>query len=84
MVLWTDECYVWLGGKRGTVYVTCHGGEEYLDNCLVSKFEQKNSLMIWGGILGYNRKKVLVIWEKEDWGSIKTKTYIGYILIPII
>ena len=83
-VLWTDECYVWLGGKRGTVYVTRRAGEEYLDDCLVPKFEQKNSLMIWGGILGYNGKKVLVIWEKEDWGSIKAKTYIDHILIPII
>jgi len=83
-VLWTDECYVWLGGKRGTVYVTRRAGEEYLDDCLIPKFEKQNSLMIWGGILGYNGKKILVIWEKEDWGSIKAKTYIDYILMPII
>ena len=83
-VLWTDECYVWLGGKWGTVYVTRSAGEEYLDDCLVPKFEQKNILMIWGGILAYNGKKGLVIWEKEDWGSIKAKTYIDHILIPII
>ena len=59
-------------------------GEEYLEDCLIPKFEKQNSLMIWGGILGYNGKKIFVIWEKENWCSIKAKTCIDHILISII
>jgi len=60
-VLSTNECYSCLEEKRGIVYVTCNAGKEYLANCLMPRFEKKNSLLIYGGILDYNRKKVLVI-----------------------
>ena len=40
--------------------------------------------MIWGGILGSEGKKVLVIWEKDDWGTITAQTYINHILVPAL
>ena len=38
--------------------------------------------MIWGGIPGSEGKKVLVIWEKDDWGTITAQTYINHTLAP--
>lgn len=38
--------------------------------------------MIWGAILGDGGKKIIVIWEKDNWGSITARTYINDILIP--
>ena len=50
----------------------------------VPKFKQENSVMIWGGIPGSEGKKVLVIWEKDDWGTITAQTYINHILVPAL
>ena len=83
-VIWTDECYIWLGKRPGRVYITRRAGEEYLDDCLVPKFDKKDSVMVWGGILGEGGKKVLVIWERDDWGTISASTYINNILIPTL
>ena len=45
-VLWTDECYVWLSGTRGNVWVTRCSGEEYEEACLSPTFKQRNAIMI--------------------------------------
>ena len=83
-VLWTDECYIWMGENRGTVNVTRTKDEKLHPDCLVPRFAKKNSFMIWGGILGSTGEKLLVIWEKKDWGSIRARTYIDHILQPVI
>lgn len=83
-VIWTDESYIWLGGKRGKVYITRAAEEVWLEDCLVPKFSKQDSIMIWGGILGLGGKKAMVIWEREDWGTITAKTYVDHVLVPVI
>jgi hypothetical protein len=83
-VIWTDECYVWLSGYTGRVYVTRAAGEELFDDCLVPTYAKRSSVMVWGGILGLNGKKVLVLWERDDWGTIRATTYIDHVLVPVI
>lgn len=82
-VLWTDECYVWLGGARGNIWVTRKPGEDYLEECIAPKFKKQNSVMIWGGILG-GKKAPLVLWDKKDWGTITAKTYVDHVLQPVL
>ena len=40
--------------------------------------------MVWGAILGSTGKKVLVIWERDDWGTISAQTYVDHILTPVL
>lgn len=84
-VIWTDECYVWLSGRHGRMYVTRKVGkeEEYLQDCIVPKFEKKHTVMIWGAIVG-DRKSQLVFWDRENWGTITAEAYINYVLRPVI
>ena len=62
------------------MFVTRQVGEEWLDECLLPKFKKENSIMVWGGILGETGTKFLVLWEKNDWGTITAQTYIDHIL----
>jgi hypothetical protein len=39
--------------------------------------------MVWGGILDSGGKKILVIWEKDDWVTIMAQTYINHTLVPV-
>jgi len=82
-VIWTDECYVWLSGHTSRVWVTRRPGEEYNDDCLLPKFPKKNSIMVWGGILG-GTKSELILWDKDNWGSITAKSYVDNVLIPVL
>jgi len=82
-VIWTDECYVWLSGHTSRVWVTRRTGEEYHDDCLLPKFPKKNSIMIWGGILG-EKKSELVLWDKDNWGTITARSYVDNVLIPVL
>ena len=39
-VIWSDECYVYLGDDRGTVWVTRTAEEEFDENCIIPTFKQ--------------------------------------------
>lgn len=82
-VIWTDECYVWLEGSRGTTWVTRRHGEEYDGDCIAPKFPKRNSVMIWGGIVG-GRKTPLVLWNRDDWGTITANSYVNNVLTPVL
>jgi hypothetical protein len=69
---------------RGRVHVTRQVGEQWIDNCLIPLFQKKNSIIVWGGILGARSKKVLVLWERDDWGTITAQTYVDHILVAFI
>jgi len=82
-VIWTDECYVWMTGPRGTTWVTRRPGEEYEDDCIAPKFPKGKTVMIWGGILG-GKKTPLVLWNREDWGTITANSYVTNVLTPVL
>jgi hypothetical protein len=80
LVVFTDECSIAAGGKRGTIWVTRKAGEEYEEACLVPKFSHISGVMIWGALRA-GRKAPLVIWNKYNWGSINAETYCNHILL---
>jgi DDE superfamily endonuclease/Transposase len=60
-VIWSDECYVYLGDRNGRVYVTCGPDEEY-DECLVPTFKQSTvQVMVWGCIMKGKRGPLVVL-----------------------
>lgn len=62
-VIWSDECYVYLGDDRGRVYVTRRADEEYDEDCLVPTFKQSAvRVMVWGCIMK-GRKGPLIVLE---------------------
>lgn len=82
-VVWTDESYIWLGGARGNVWITRRPGEDYLESCIAPTFKKQNSVMIWGGIIG-GKKAPLVLWDRDNWGTISAVTYIENVLQPVL
>jgi len=81
-VMFSDECFIAAGGKRGKVFVTHMPGEEYLEDCLVPKFSHYSAVMVWGAIRG-GQKSPLVVWDKKNWGSIDAVTYCNNLLYPV-
>jgi len=39
--------------------------------------------MVWGGILG-GKKCEMVLWDKDNWGTITSRRYVDNVLIPVI
>lgn len=56
-------------------------GQAYLEDCLVSHFACRSTILVWGVIYG-NQKEPLVIWDTPTWGTINSQTYINRILQP--
>jgi hypothetical protein len=51
-VIFSDECYIYLGDTQGHVYVTQCVDEVLLDECLVPTFKQSSvCVMVWGCII---------------------------------
>ncbi|KAE9394207.1 hypothetical protein BT96DRAFT_998760 [Gymnopus androsaceus JB14] len=76
-VIWSDECYVYLGDSHGQVFVMHCIGKELEDNCLVPAFKQSSiRVMVWGCIMK-GKKGPLVVLEylggKE--GGMNAKRY---------
>jgi transposase len=62
-VISSDECYVYLGDSKGTVYVTHKQNEVYHEDCLVPTFQQSSiRVMVWGCV-GIGWKGPLVVLE---------------------
>ena len=82
-IIWTNESYIGLNGKGGRVWITRHAGEEFHEDCLVPQFENKNSVIIWGGIYRSNRGCVslVIFWQK---GNINAQTYFEHVIHPVL
>jgi hypothetical protein len=81
-VIWSDECYVYLGDDRGRIYVTRRPSEELLEECLVPTFKQSSvRVMIWGCILK-GRKGPLIVLEYPGGkgGGMNSKRYQDQVL----
>ena len=62
-IIWSDECYVYIGDTKGRVYVTRQPDEVLKEDCLVPSFKQSSlRVMIWGCIIK-GRKGPLVVLE---------------------
>ncbi|KAI5120159.1 hypothetical protein M0805_003646 [Coniferiporia weirii] len=60
-VIYSDESYVYLGARPGSVYVTRAADEAYSDECTVPTFSQSSvCVMVWGCIM-HGEKGPLVV-----------------------
>jgi hypothetical protein len=55
----------------------------YTEDCIAPKFKKQNSVMVWGGVLG-GKKTPLILWDKQNWGTITANTYIHNVLTPVL
>lgn len=59
---WSDECYVYIGDSKGTVWVTRSVGEEFDDDCVIPTFKQSSiRVMIWGCIMKGSKGPLVVL-----------------------
>ena len=66
------------------MYVSRTKDEEHHEDCLRPRFSKKNFIMIWGGIHDLTGRKLLVIWEKDNWDFITAQAYLDHILEPVV
>lgn len=76
-VIWTDECYVMLGDKRGCVYVTRRPDEEFDDNCTIKTFTRSSvKVMVWACIMeGVKGPLVVLDYPRGPGGGFNTERY---------
>jgi hypothetical protein len=61
-VIWSDECYVYIGNTHGWVYVTRRDTEEYNKDCLIPTFKQSSvCVMVWACIMKGKKGPLLVL-----------------------
>ena len=62
LVIFSDECYVYLDDQMGCIYVTRCADEEFEEDCLIPTFTQSHvRLMIWGCIMKGRRGPLVVL-----------------------
>ena len=60
-VIWSDKCYVYIGDKKGTVWVTQSADEVFHEDCIVPTFKQSAiQVIVWGCIME-SRKGLLIV-----------------------
>jgi len=85
-VIWSDECYVYIGDNRGTVWVTRSAEEEYDENCLVPTFKQSSiRVMVWGCIMGGKKGPLVVLdYPGGRGGGMTAKRYQEQVLEGVL
>ena len=85
-VIFSDECYIHLGDKRGRVYVTRRADEVLLDECLVPTFKQSPvRVMVWGCIIeGQKGPLVVLEYPGGKGGGMNSTRYQEQVLDPIL
>ncbi|GLB39040.1 putative encoded by [Lyophyllum shimeji] len=61
-VIFSDECYIYLGDNCGRIYVTRRPGEELHEDCVVPSFKQSSKrVMVWGCIISGHKGPLVVL-----------------------
>lgn len=79
-IIWTDECSIRIG--YGQVFITRRPEEKYLPECLVPRFKDFSSLLIWGCVTSKGKGPV-ILWERDEWGNINSQSYQDRVL-PVL
>ncbi|CAA7270967.1 unnamed protein product [Cyclocybe aegerita] len=81
-IMWTDECYIYLGDNHGRVYITRCADEKYLDECLVATFKQSPvRVMVWGCVMeGQKGPLVVLEYPGGKGGGMNTARYCEQVL----
>ncbi|PPQ72084.1 hypothetical protein CVT25_013905 [Psilocybe cyanescens] len=85
-MIFSDECYVYLGNKQGRIYVTRHADEELVEECLVPTFKQSSvRVMVWGCIMeGKKGPLVVLAYPGGKGGGMNTSRYQNQVLNPVL
>ena len=84
-VIFSNECYIYLGDTQGCIFVTQWVDEVLLDECLVPTFKQSSvHIMVWGCIIE-GRKGPLVVLEypRGKGGGMNSTRYQDQVLKPL-
>jgi hypothetical protein len=61
-VIWSDECYVYIGDDQGTVWVARSADEAWDDDCIVPTFKQSSIwIMVWACIMQGSKGPFVVL-----------------------
>jgi transposase len=84
--IWSDECYVYLGDRRGRVYVTRRPDEVYAEDCLAPTFQQSSvRVMIWSCIgFGWKGPIVVLDYPGGKGGGMTAKRYQEQVLEAVL
>ena len=85
-MIWSDECYVYLGDDHGRIYITQSTDEEYNEECLVPTFKQSSvHVMIWGCIMKGKKGPLVVLNYPGGKGSrMNSKRYQEQVLDSVL
>lgn len=81
-VIWSDECYVYMGDNGGPVYVTRRPDKTLDDGCTIKSFKQSNiRVMVWACI-AYNKKGPLLLLDYPGGrgGGMNSERYVEQVL----
>lgn len=76
-LIWSDQCYIYVGDSGGTVCITRTVDEEFEENCPVPTFKQSPiRVMVWGCIMeGKTGPLVVLDYPAGKGGGMTAKRY---------
>lgn len=86
LVIWSDEVYVVLGDRAGSVWVTRTADEEFDEACVVPKFKQSNlRIMCWSCIMKDKKGPIIILeYPGGQGGGMTAKRYQEQVLRPVV
>lgn len=81
-VIFSDECYIYIGGNPGNFYVTRRTNESYEDGCTIPTFRQSSvRLMVWACIAEGKKGPLLILdYPGGKGGGMTAERYINQVL----
>ncbi len=85
-VIYSDECYVHIGGNKGSIYVTRLPHERFHPDCTVPTFLQSSvRVMVWGCIV-WDRKGPIIVLDYPGGrgGGMNSQRYRNQVLDGVL
>jgi transposase len=81
-IIWSDECYVYMGDDQGTVWITRSADEVYDDDCVIPTFKQSLlRVMVWACIMESQKGPLIVLeYPGGRGGGMTAKRYQDQVL----
>ncbi|KAJ4474326.1 hypothetical protein J3R30DRAFT_3248762, partial [Lentinula aciculospora] len=77
MVVWSDECCVYLESSHNQIFIVCWEDEEYEENRLIPSFKQSSTwIMVWACIMkGVKGSLVVLEYPERKSRGINAQRY---------
>jgi transposase len=85
-VIFSDECYIYLGDKQGRIYITRRADEVMVEECLVPTFKQSSvRVMVWGCIIEGEKGPLVVLeYPGGKGGGMNSARYQNQVLQSVL